>query len=85
MNQLSAITGRMGKRRGKKREAVSDQIRRLIEECGLTRYQIWQATGIDQATLSRFMSGEGGLSTPALDALGELLDLELTMHGPHVE
>ena len=74
----------MGKKRRKK-EAVSDQIRRLIETCGLTRYQIWQLTGIDQATLSRFMSGEAGLSTPALDRLGELLDLELKMHGPHAQ
>jgi hypothetical protein len=61
---------------------VSEQVRRAIRDCGLTRYRIAQLTDMDQATLAKFMSGERGLSTTALDTLGELLDLEVVMHGP---
>lgn len=57
---------------------LSDQIRQAIETCGKTRYQIGQETDIDQATLSRFMSGKGGLSIPVLDRLGEYLGLNIT-------
>ena len=64
------------------RPKVSDQVRKAIAKCGLTRYRISQLTGIDQASLTKFMSGERGLSTTALDTLGELLDLEVVMHGP---
>lgn len=66
----------------KRRTKVSDQIRRLIRTCGLTRYEIAKRTRIDQSTLARFMSGERGLSMKALDTLGELLDMEVVMHGP---
>lgn len=71
----------MTKRRTK-RASVSDQVRAAVERCGLTRYRIAKETGIDQATLSKFLSGERGLSTTALDTLGELLDLEVIMRGP---
>ena len=71
----------MAKKRTK-RPKVSDQVRRAIADCGLSRYRIFQLTGIDQASLTKFMSGERGLSTTALDTLGELLHLEVVMHGP---
>jgi len=61
---------------------VSDQIRRLIDSSGLSRYEIAKRSGIDQSAISRFMTGERGLSTTALDTLGKLLDLEVVMHGP---
>jgi transcriptional regulator with XRE-family HTH domain len=63
----------------RKHDKVSAQVRRAIEGCGMTRYAISKQTGIDQATLSRFMSGEGGLSTEALDAIGELIGLKVTL------
>ena len=56
---------------------LSDQIRQAIDGCGMTRYQISQDTGIDQATLCRFMRGNGGLSIPVLDRLGGYLGLEI--------
>ena len=37
--------------------------------------------GLSQATMSRFMSGKGGLSMEYLDALADLLGLNITM-GP---
>lgn len=60
-----------------KRVKLTDQIRQAIEDCGETRYQIWKATGIDNATLCRFVSGERGLSMEALDTLAEYLELDI--------
>lgn len=65
-----------------KRESVTDQIRRHVRECGLSCYAISKAARIDQAALSRFLSGERGISAKALDRLGELLDFEVVRHGP---
>ncbi|HWA98107.1 MAG TPA: helix-turn-helix transcriptional regulator [Pirellulales bacterium] len=57
-------------------------MRRLIRDAGVTVYVIARETKIDNATLSRFLSGERGLSHKALDRLGEYLQIELTAHGP---
>lgn len=65
-----------------KQDKLSEQIRQVIETCGKTRYQISQDTGIDQATLCRFMGGNGGLSIPILDRLGEYLGLRIVANKP---
>jgi transcriptional regulator with XRE-family HTH domain len=62
---------------GKKREKLSDQIRRAIDASGLSRYRICKETGILQSVMSRFMSGQGGLSTERLDDLADLLGLNI--------
>ncbi len=72
----------MGKKRKKRRPLVSDQLRTAIETCGLSRYRIALETGVSASALARFMSGERGLSSKALDTLGKFLDLEVVMHGP---
>lgn len=61
-----------------KPERFEDQLRRLIDECGLTRYAISKETGIPQATLSRFQAGKAGLSMPNLNTLAELLGWQVT-------
>ena len=43
-------------------QPFSEELRRAVRECGMSRYAISVQTGIDQATLSRFMKGERGLS-----------------------
>jgi hypothetical protein len=65
-----------------KRIKLSEQVRQAIDTCGKTRYQISQDTGIDQATLCRFMGGNGGLSIPVLDTLGEYLGLRIVTDKP---
>ena len=75
----------MGGRHQHKRRKLSDQVRLAVETCGMSRYRISKQTGIGQGTLSRFMSGERGLTTTALDTLAEFLDLRLTMAGKPVE
>ena len=66
-----------------KPDAFSDQIRRAIETCGMTRYRLAKLSGVEQAVLSRFINGKSGLTTFNLDKLAVVLDLELVMHGPH--
>ena len=59
------------------KQSLSEMLKQLIENSGESRYQIWRATGIDQAVLSRFMNGSSGLSMESIDALGGTLDLEI--------
>jgi len=66
----------MAKRRSNK---MTDQIRRAIDDSGLTRYRIAQETGIDESTLAKFYNGHRGLSMDALNRLGELLNLRIVM------
>jgi transcriptional regulator with XRE-family HTH domain len=65
----------MAKRRPEK---LTDQLRRAIDNCGLTRYEIAKQTGIDESALAKFYNGHRGLSMDALNALGEFL--QLTIH-----
>lgn len=59
-----------------------DQMRKLIAESGLSGYRVAKETAIDQGTISRFLSGQRGLSSEAIDRIGILLDLEIVMHRP---
>lgn len=60
-----------------KQSKLSDQIRTAILASGKSRYAICVELGLDQAAMSRFMSGTGGLSLEVLDRLVIVLDLEL--------
>jgi transcriptional regulator with XRE-family HTH domain len=62
---------------GRKREKLSDQVRRAVVASGLSRYRICKTLGLAEATMSRFMNGQGGLSMAHLDALADLLNLNL--------
>ena len=61
----------------KQRLSLSDQLRQAIERSGVSRYSIWQQTGIDQGSLSKFMDGERGLGMESIDKLAELLGLHI--------
>jgi transcriptional regulator with XRE-family HTH domain len=63
----------------KKHEKLSDQIRRAVDASGLSRYRICKTLNLGEATMSRFMSKQGGLSMAHLDALADLLDLNITL------
>jgi transcriptional regulator with XRE-family HTH domain len=65
---------------GRKRTTLlTDQLRQAIDDCGLTRYQIAKATGIDESALAKFYNGHRGLSMNALNALGDFLQLTITL------
>ena len=65
----------MERRHGK----LSDQIRTAVDASGKSRYRIAKELGIAESTISRFMSGQGGLSMDNLDALADLLGLNLAV------
>jgi DNA transposition AAA+ family ATPase len=65
---------------GKKRTTLlTDQLRQAIDDSGLTRYQIAKETDIDESALAKFYNGYRGLSMEALNALGEVLQLKITL------
>jgi hypothetical protein len=61
----------------KKRSTFSDELRRAVDGCGRSRYRLCHELGIAESTLSRFMSGERGLTMRCLDSLAALLDLHV--------
>ncbi len=62
-----------------KPKRLSDEIRQAVRDCGESQYRIMQETGIDKATLSRFVSGERGLPMKTLDTLAQYLDLHIVV------
>jgi len=58
-------------------DKLTDQIRRAIDESGMSRYRLWKETGIDQAVLSRFMTGKAGMAFKSLDVLADALSLRI--------
>lgn len=63
----------------KRTNSLSDQLRQAIDDCGLTRYRIAKETGIGESALAQFYNGHRGLSMEALNALGEFLQLKITL------
>lgn len=63
-------------------EKLSDQIRQAVNSSGLSRYRICKELGIAESTMSRFMSGQGGLSLDNVDALADLLVLDIKVGRP---
>ncbi|MFP4354874.1 MAG: helix-turn-helix domain-containing protein [Phycisphaerae bacterium] len=61
----------------KMKQNLSKQLRAQIDAAPMSRYALAQATGIDPASLSRFMAGKTGLLLSAVDAIVEELGLEL--------
>jgi plasmid maintenance system antidote protein VapI len=62
---------------GTMRELFSSILRRAILESGLSRYAISARSGVDQATLSRFIAGKRGLNLDSVDKLVDVLGLEI--------
>jgi DNA transposition AAA+ family ATPase len=65
-----------------RKHSLTDQIRKVIDTGDKSRYQIAKETGIDEATLSRFIHGKGGLSMEGLDAIGKYLGLHIVAEKP---
>jgi transcriptional regulator with XRE-family HTH domain len=61
----------------KNHNKLSDQLRQIITATGLSLHEIQRQTGIDPSALSRFLSGDRGVSTTVLDKLGTLLHLRI--------
>lgn len=59
------------------KQNVIDQLRKAIEESGETQTALAAATGINQGNLSKFLSGERGLSLEHFAKLCQYLGLTL--------
>jgi transcriptional regulator with XRE-family HTH domain len=69
----------MAKKKSGDATPISSAVRRAIKRSGLSRYQISEASGIGQASLSRFIHGECGLTTTSLDKLAPVLGLRIIL------
>jgi hypothetical protein len=65
------------------RITFTDQLRQIVESCGISRYQLAKESGIDETTLCRFVHGERCLSESNLDKLGEFFGLRIVTDKPH--
>lgn len=63
----------------KRSQLLTDQVRQAIDDSGLTRYRIAKETGVSESALAQFYNGHRGLSMEALNALGEFLQLKITL------
>lgn len=61
----------------KRPKTLTDQLRHHIESADVSRNRIAVDTGIDPASLCRFVAGQTGLSNENIDLLGEYLGLEI--------
>ena len=60
-----------------KQTKLSEQIRSVIKNSDMSRYEICKRLGYSESVMSRFMAGKCGLSLDTLDRLAELLDLHI--------
>jgi transcriptional regulator with XRE-family HTH domain len=56
---------------------LTEQIQQAIDASGMSRYRVCKLIGLSESTMSRFMSGQTGLSCAVLNKLGELLGLRI--------
>jgi hypothetical protein len=61
----------------KPRAKLSDQLRQAIDASGLSRYALAKLSDIDESALAKFYNGHRSLSMPAMDRLGQVLELEI--------
>ena len=60
-------------------ESFSDQLRNAVRDCGTTRYALAKQLDISESTLSRFLSGERGLTLDSVDKLADVLGLRIVV------
>jgi transcriptional regulator with XRE-family HTH domain len=61
----------------KKRLTLTDELKAAITMADKSLGQIARESGIDIATISRFIHGKGGLSMEGLDAISQCLGLRI--------
>ena len=66
------------KRKRKKKLPFSEQLKEAIKASELTNYAIAKEAGIARSSLSQFMTGKRSISLANIDAIIEVLDLEIS-------
>ena len=62
--------------------SIDEQLRQAMKDSSLSRYAIAQQSGISQSVLSRFASGERGLTAETAERLAHSLGLRLALVSP---
>ncbi len=65
--------------RKRKNKRLSDQLRDIIENGPMTRYQIAKESGVDASQLHRFVNETGRLTTDSLDKIAAVLKLRIVV------
>lgn len=60
-----------------RRQPFSEQLRAFIRDCDMSQYALSKETGIDPATISKFMARKGGMSLANIEIITKLLRLDL--------
>lgn len=68
----------MAKRR-RESKLLSDQLKDLLDNGAMTRYELAKRSGVDQGQLSRFVLGKGQMTFRTLDKIGAVLQLRLVV------
>jgi len=60
-----------------KKPGLVDEIRAAVKASGMSQYDLSRESGVSESAVSRFVSGERGLSMEALDAIAGVLGLHV--------
>ena len=58
---------------------IADQLRQAIDQSGMSRYRVSQLSGISEAVLSRFATGQTDLTLSNTDKLCAALGLQVVL------
>ena len=57
-------------------------MRRAIEQSGTSRYRLAEESGVDAASLCRFVAGQTDLTLKNIDRIGQVIGLRLVIDRP---
>ena len=69
----------MAKPKKREPELLSEQLRRIILDAGVTQYRICKTAGMNQSQMHRFVTTGKGISIETLDRIGQALRLRLVV------
>ncbi|MEX2169676.1 MAG: helix-turn-helix transcriptional regulator [Pirellulales bacterium] len=64
---------------------LSDQLKDVLVNGGVTRYRIAKDTGVSEQTISKFVNGHQLIGLGTVDILGQYLGLRLVSDHPQVK
>ena len=65
----------------KRRQTISDQLRAIIADRGISGYALAQASGLNRSNVNGFLAGTSSLRLDSVDQLAEVLGLRLVEVG----
>ena len=63
----------------KRQQSLSAQLRNIIENGSMSRYEISKRSKVDASQLHRFVNGNGRLTTDSLGKIGNVLGLRFVI------